>query len=49
MSTLADSLQVIDNLGIIAINRASTTAWNAIFAEFGGAAQPAVPTRTPGF
>ena len=48
LSTLRDSLQVIDNLGIIAIDRAPKTAWNAIFAEFGGTAQPAVPTGAPG-
>ena len=48
LSTLRDSLQVIDNLGIIAIDRARKTAWNAIFAEFGGTAQPAVPTGAPG-
>src|SRR4030095_13525366 len=48
LSTLAGSLQVIDNLGIIEIDRDWTPAWNASFSEFGGTAQPALPTRTPG-
>src|ERR1035437_6254711 len=49
MSTPVVSLQVIDNYGIVAIDSAWTIAWNAFFAEFGGTAQPAVPTGAPGF
>ena len=48
LSTLLDSLQVIDILGIIAIDRAWTPTWNLISTEFGRTAQSAVPTRTPG-
>src|ERR1017187_8441923 len=49
VSTPLISLQVIDIFGIVAFNSAWTTAWNPIFAEFGGTAQPAVPTGTPRF
>ena len=49
MSTLIDGLQVIDKFGIVAIDSASKNPGNPIFAESGGAAQPAVSTGAAGF
>src|SRR5450759_1442903 len=49
LSTPIDSLQVIDKYDIVAIDSASTTPRNPFFAEFGGTAQPAVPTGAPRF
>src|ERR1039458_6249604 len=49
MSTCQYRLQVIDRIDIISFKRAWKNPWNPIFAESGGTAQPAVPTRTPGF
>src|ERR1039457_7595188 len=48
LSTPVYSLQVVDNFGIVAIDSDWTTPWNLFFAEFGGTAQPAVPTGSPG-
>src|ERR1035437_9234459 len=49
MSTPIHSLQVIDKYDIVAIDSAWKTPWNLFFAEFGGTAQPAVPTGAPRF
>src|SRR5437016_10971856 len=43
------SLQVLDNIDIISNCCGHAIAWNAFFAEFGGAPQPALPARTPRF
>src|ERR1041385_2438863 len=48
VSTRYLSLQVIDTLGIVGPERALETTWNSFSAESGGAAQPAVPARSPG-
>src|SRR5262245_1624546 len=41
------SLQVVDTIGIVSFYNVSQTPWNAFFAEFGGAAEFALPTRPP--
>src|SRR4051812_16046146 len=49
LSTRYLSLQVVDALGIVGLDRALETARNPLSAESGGAAQPAGPTRPPRF